>query len=92
MRGVTEITSSGPIPTHYTDPRLMIWSGDKSAKPEGKSVHHNANPVVADLFYTTDHPGGDMIHLRTRGIVRFSRLGKLYEFEVMASAGELRRR
>jgi hypothetical protein len=86
LRGITEIMPDGLMTTAYDGPRLLIWSGDRSAKREGKVIRRNANPEVADLFYTVHHPGGDQIYLKEEGYGSFLRFGKTYSFEVVANA------
>jgi hypothetical protein len=87
LRGITEVMPNGLMSTAYDGRSLLIWSGDRSARHEGKVIRRNANPEVADLFYTVHHPGGDEIYLKDEGYGSFLGFGKTYFFEVVASAG-----
>jgi hypothetical protein len=90
LRGVTEITPNGTLATDYEGPGLLIWSGDRSAGSEGKSIRLNGNPEVADLFYTVLNPAGDEIHLKDERYGSFLKFGRWYTFEVVATAEGLR--
>jgi hypothetical protein len=86
LRGVTELTPHGKVPTECDKPGLLVWSGESSAKPEGKTVRRNANPEVADLFYTVHHPRGDSIRLKDEHYSPCLKFGRWYAFEVVAAA------
>jgi hypothetical protein len=89
LRGVTEVTPGGLLPTGYDGPGLLLWSGEGAADLQGRRIAPNGNPEVADLFYTVHHPGGDTIHLKDQGYGSFLRFGRWYEFEVVATAANM---
>jgi hypothetical protein len=86
LASVTEITSNGTSATDFDGPSLLIWSNEGTARTAGKSIRPNANPEVADLFYTVLNPAGDEIHLKDERYSSFLRFGRRYNFEVVASA------
>ena len=86
LRDVTEITPIGIVPTDYNGPSPLIWSGDRLASCEGKSIRPNANPAVVDLFYTTHRPVGDEITMKDQQYGMFLKFGRWYRFEIVASA------
>jgi len=86
LRDVTEVTPGGVRPTEYDGPRRLVWSGDRAAKAEGRRVRSNADPGVADLFYTVHHPSGDEILLKDEGYSDVLKFGRWYIFEVEATA------
>lgn len=88
LAGITEITPNGLMPTDYEGPGLLIWSGDPSTKPEGKNIRSNANPEIADLFYTVHHPSGDKIYLKDQRYGSFLKFGRWYNFELVATVGD----
>lgn len=88
LRDVTEVTPGGVRPTDYDGPRLVVWSGDRSTKAEGRRVRSNADPEVADLFYTVHHPSGDEIRLKDEGYSDVLKFGRWYTFEVVATAND----
>jgi hypothetical protein len=90
LRNVTEVTPKGTVATDYEGPGLLIWSGDPLADRKGKSIRGNANPEVADLFYTVFNPAGDEIYLKEGKYSSSLKLGRRYNFEVIATAEGLR--
>lgn len=85
LQSITEITPTGLVSTNFAGPCLLIWSGDQSARREGKVIRQNANPEVVDLCYTVHHPGGDEIYVKDDRYDSFLRFGKSYRFEVVAT-------
>jgi hypothetical protein len=90
LQNVTEVTPKGTVATDYEGPGLLIWSGDASADRKGRSIRGNANPEVADLFYTVFNPAGDDIYLKEGKYSSHLKFGRRYNFEVIATAEGLR--
>lgn len=90
LRRVTEITPDGPLPTDHEGPSYLVWSGDQSANEAGMVIGRNANPEVADLFYTVSRSTGGEIHMKDEFYGSFLRFGRLYEFEVIATASHMK--
>jgi hypothetical protein len=90
LQRVTEAMPGGPSPTDHDGPSLLIWSGDRSANQAGKVIRRNANPEVADLFYTVRRPSGGEIHLKDEAYSSFLRFGRWYDFDVVATATNMK--